>query len=201
MRVQSTVIVLLYLLAVCAYGQGYDLDSLLARLDHDITTDDRARTLHEITGVYNRYDGDSTLLYARMAYNLTKNGQIDSLHGQSITNLSSAFFNVSEIDSAKNLLLRSLDFHRNRNDNYMVAVTYRNLSTVGEYLNEPDTILNYLDKCFAVLSEHPDSVLYGDALYSKAFAYQTKGYYEIAVQSILEATRIFEELNLSLIHI
>ncbi len=77
----------------------------------------------------------------------------------------------------------------------MVALTYRNLSTVGEVLNEPDTILKYLDQCFEVLSEHPDSVLYGDALYSKAFAYQTKGYYEIAVQSILEATRIFEDLN------
>lgn len=178
-----------------AQTQGYDKDSLKQILMNEIGLADRIKTLHELTGVYNRFDADSTLIYAQAAIELTEDGKVDSLHGQSITNLVGAYFSNNKIDSAKVLLLSSLQFHEKREDYKMVATTYRNLAVIGENKKEPDSSLYYIDLCMNVLSEHPDSVLLGDALYSRSFAYQTKGYYDLAVASILEASRIFEKLE------
>jgi tetratricopeptide (TPR) repeat protein/DNA-binding CsgD family transcriptional regulator len=178
-----------------AFAQGYDKDSLKQVLLNEIDLTERIKTLHELTGVYFRFDADSTLIFAQAAFALTENGQVDSLHGQSITNLVGAYFGKNEIDSAKVLLLSSLEFHQKREDYKMIATTYRNLAVIGENKKEPDSSLYYLDLCMNVLAEYPDSILLGDALYSRSFAYQTKGYYDLAVESILEASRIFEKLD------
>ena len=155
----------------------------------------RIKTLHQLTGALMNNAQDSALIHAREAFQLSKDQQDPYFLGQSIMNITHAYFVNGLLDSAKLTLKNAIPFYTKHEKYFWLSASYRNLAVLGEVEEQPDTSLYYLDRCIQVLDEHPDSIVLGDVYLSKGFAYRTKGHYQLSIESLLNALRIFEDIG------
>lgn len=109
--------------------------------------------------------------------------------------LSHAYYVNSEWDSLKTWIHNAIPYYEETENHFMRAACYRNLAAMGEKQHEPDSSLFYLDKCFEVLAMHPDTTVLGDAYLSQGYAYDTKGYFELSLQSYYKALDIFGKIG------
>ncbi len=174
-------------------GQVNRVDSLLTALSVCETRTDSTETLHYLMGALVNNYPDSAMFFARQAYELSETLQDPVLHGQSYMNLTHCYFVQGHLDSCRNTLLEALELYKSSNQTDKEAAVFRNLAVLGEVENQPDTSLKYLDHCLEVLDRAPNNNILGDVYLSKGFAYNTKGYYNLAVENYLEALRIFED--------
>ena len=193
MQIRQIILCSLALLCLARlHGQSSRVDSLRQALSQLQNEFERVHTLHQLFGALVNNHPDSALLHALQAFDLTTQMDIDTLHGQSIMNLTHAYFVNNELDSVKSILLASIPFYEGTGQYFFLSAVYRNLAVVGEVQDQPDTSLKYLQQCQDILAEHPDSTVLGDVYLSQGFAYRTKGYYELSIGSLLKALRIFE---------
>lgn len=171
------------------------IDSLLIELDSHTTRDDSIKTIHLLFGRYVNYKSDSSLIYAQTAMDLSSIEKNPELYGQSILNYGHALFVNNKLDTFKHLLTSSIPFYREHKKHFWLSAVYRNLALYGEATQQPDTSLYYLNQCLNYLQEYPDSLILGDVYLSQGFAYRTKGYYELSIQSLIQSQKIFNDLN------
>ena len=191
---------LLFLIAISGICVGLSaqtsrLDSLKNTLSEGVSQEVRIETFRRIFSIYINSDPDSAMQYARQAYTLTEDLPDKKLHGQSIMDLTYAFYRKRDFDSTRIILLHAIPFYQSSKQYDKVAACYRNLAAIGEKMEQPDTSLRYLEKCIGVLNEHPDSSILGQAYLSQGFAYRTKGFYELSIQALLQSLKIFEKLG------
>ena len=182
----------LLMIAISVDAQMSRKDSLLLKINTELTETERIKTLHSLFGVFVNNKQDSALLFAKEAFEKSANFGDNALHGQSIMNLVHAYYANNFLDSSKQVLLESIPFFEQTNQYFFLSASYRNLAVIAETLQLPDSSLAYLDKCLEVLREHPDSIVMGDVYLSKGLAYNIKGYYELSADALLQASRIFE---------
>jgi tetratricopeptide (TPR) repeat protein len=187
-------IVALFLLSETR-AQSNRIDSLTNILITSITPEERVQTSRRLFSLYVNSNPDSAMRYARQTFDLTLGSQDHISHGQSIMDLTHAYYRKRDFDSTRIILLNAVPFYESTNQFDKVAACYRNLAAIGEKMEQPDTSLVYLEKCIEVLSQHPDSSILGQAFLSKGFAYRTKGFYELSIQALLHALRIFEKMD------
>ena len=188
----SFFIILLLLVAISAQAQMTRKDSLLQKINTELTEAERIKTLHQLFGVYVNNKQDSALIYAKEAFKRSVKYGDNALHGQSIMNLVHAYYANNYLDSSKQVLLESIPFFEQTDQHFFLSASYRNLAVIAETLQLPDSSLMYLDKRLEVLQVHPDSIVMGDVYLSKGLAYNIKGYYELSADALLQASRIFD---------
>lgn len=184
---------LLFTFAFTANGQN--IDSLKNVVQSSKENRETAKALHKLSAYYALFNPDSALYFGKEARDITINGPLDSLHIESIHAIANAFTNMPEPDSMLRYTLQELAYYKNENNYKGIAISYKNMAVYGQLTKNPDTSLYFIQKALNVLEKHPDSVLIGDALYSKSFALQNKGKHEEAIEAILEGLRIFEKLD------
>ena len=180
---------------VSLLSQQTQADSLRTVLNADLTKIEKIKVHAQLFSSFVNSQSDSALVHARMAYQLSDPNEEPKLYGQSIMDLGHAYFVNNHLDSIKQLLIGAIPFYNEQKEYFWLSSVYRNLAVIGEVEEQPDSSLYYLDECLAVLAEHPDSLVLGDVYLSKGFAYRTKGYYELSIEALLNASRIFEHID------
>ena len=193
MLVRSSLLLIFLFFPMLIYAQLSFRDSLIVELEKNKLAEEKVKILHSLSKYYRGAKADSALIYSKKALNICIENDLDSLRNLSYSDIADAYTNLDETDSTKMILLTALRYNQERNNYKKIATTYRNLASIFEQTQEPDSIFHYVGLCMDILDQHPDSTLLGDALYSEAFGYQMKGYNKLAIESILQATRIFEK--------
>ena len=193
MMLNCMFISLLILTCTClVQSQNSKTDSLKQILDQTTDEEYAAFIAQEVTVTYFDTDPDSSIIYAQRAFDRSAVLDNPEIHAQSMMDLVVAYIAATQPDKAKEAILQYMPFFEEHDLQRKLAASYRNLAVVGELQNEPDTSLYYLEKCLELSRTLKDSMLIGETLYSKAFAYQEKGFLEFAMRDALEAVRIFE---------
>ncbi len=176
-------------------AQPWDTDSLFRELDKATKQEAIIDLHHKIFGSQVNRDPSIALEHAHIAFSMSEEfGDVD-LHGQSIMNLTHAFFVNDSLAQAKSLLKQSIPFYTANEDFFMVSACYRNLAVLGEVEEQPDSSLFYLEKCLDVLEAHPDSSVLGDVFLSQGFAYRTKGFYQLSAEALYNSLRVVTALG------
>ena len=192
------IIFLSLILIICnnfGLSQSERADSLKQLLKSSDNLNERIALTHQLHGSIVNLNPDSALHYANQAFNLSEKSGDDALHTQSYFNLGHALFVNGQNEEFRSLLNEAVTYVKGTSEEYRTPGFYRNLAIYGEVTDQPDSSLYYIDKCIASLQEFPDSSTLGDAFLSKGFAYRVKGYYNLSIEALLDALRIFDEVG------
>lgn len=188
----------LILFVKTGFTQNSQTDSLKAILTGDGDESYKAFIAQEVTVTYFDTNPDSSIIYAKKAIERSVKIDDPEIHGQSLMDLVVAYIAATKPDSARMFIHEILPYFEKHQLERKISASYRNLAVVGELTNQPDTSLLYLQKAMDLLEPDPDSTLLGEILFSRSYAYQEKGYYELAATDALHAAKIFEALESSL---
>ncbi len=170
-------------------------DSLTSQLSLATDTSERVRLMQDLTWALINQIPDSAVQYARTAFRLAQHLGNDTLLRYSYSDMAYCYYTMGDLDSFRITLLTSIDHLEEIGEPQRIAAVYRNLAKIGEASQQPDTSLQYLEKCQEYLAMYPDSGIMADMYLSQGFAYRTKGYYNLSVEALLKSLRIFEALE------
>ena len=192
-RIILSIIILLGGVVNC-YSQSDKADSLKQLLIGK-TGIEEIELLHQIHGAVVNMNPDSAIRYAQLAFNSSFQLNDPEVHTQSYFNLGHAMYVNGMNEEFRALLLEAVEYVKGTSAEKRLSQIYRNLSVYGEVTGQPDSTLYFIDKCIAALEEYPDSSTLGDAFLSKGFAYRVKGYYNLSIEALLNALRIFDDVG------
>lgn len=171
------------------------IDSLKAVLDTATNQRNRVITLQELAlKTVDSYPKESQK-YSVQSLQLAKELGDSKLIGYSFADLAFTYYARENLDSFRIIQEEAIAYFELYNMPQELPTVYRNLAKIGEASSDPDTSLYYLDKCIEALKKFPDSLTLGDVHLSKGFAYRTQGYYNISLEELFTALKIFEQVG------
>ena len=170
-------------------------DSLEKELAKSNTAEEEAEILLDLVKVTAFSKPDTGLIYAKRAFELAKNIDDQKVLSRAYSELGKTYYTNANWDELKSHLLAYI-IHLKKNQEFnKIAGVYRNLSIVGEQKRTPDSSLVYIQKCIETLETYPDSLVLLDAYISKGLIFRHKGFFELSLESLLEAVKIGEDLE------
>lgn len=186
-------ILLLLLTSYCI--RATTTDSLYFELQQAQQDSTKAKICHQLIDEYYGANPDSMLHYSKLAFTFSKDLNLPEIHSKSYKDLVISYAFSFKLDSAKTLLLEAIEFYETTNQIDKISAAYQNMAVITENLQQPDSSLYYLDKSIEYLELFPDSRALSNIYTTKAMAYRTKGFYQLAVDDLLKAMRIIDQTD------
>ena len=171
------------------------IDSLKAVLDTAVDERNRIVTLQELGLKLMDSNPQEAYRYSAQSLELAKAFGDSKLINHSYSDMAYSYYARESLDSFRLILEEAITYFEANDMNRELPVIYRNLAKIGEMTGDPDTSHYYLDKCISILAEYPDSLTLGDVHLSKGFAYRTQGFYNISLEELFTALKIFEAVG------
>ncbi|MFB6343867.1 tetratricopeptide repeat protein [Saccharicrinis sp. FJH62] len=187
-----SIVYLFLALGFSAFGQSAITDSLKTGLQHAKTDSMRIVYLMALCDHTTYTNGEEALGYCRRARDLAIKNNFDLALARTWEREGSALFHMGKKDEARQSYLKAYEANQKPQNYEIFGSVYYNLGNIYYELSKFDSTLYYADKAAALFLSHGDSIGYAATRYLIIGMYADLGQYTKAMETGLEALRIFQ---------